>query len=136
MTIKNIIALLVLIVVFAAIISLPNAHGSFRTYNNEERRRFLNVFNRKYNEVDHHEDLEEVKVAPKRSEDKKQQVKVDPTWESIDARPLPSWYDQSKIGIFIHWGVYSVPGVESEWFWKTWTGKFRNKHPILNVLFE
>lgn len=28
-----------------------------------------------------------------------------PTWESLDTRALPEWYDNSKIGIFIHWGV-------------------------------
>ncbi|GJQ87120.1 Fuca [Trypoxylus dichotomus] len=44
----------------------------------------------------------------------------EPTWESLDSRPLPEWYDQAKIGIFIHWGVYSVPAFGSEWFWKSW----------------
>lgn len=40
-----------------------------------------------------------------------------PTWESIDSRPLPEWFDQAKFGIFIHWGVFSVPSFGSEWFW-------------------
>lgn len=31
------------------------------------------------------------------------------TWESIDSRPLPGWFDEAKLGIFIHWGLYSVP---------------------------
>ncbi len=31
-------------------------------------------------------------------------------WASLDTRPLPVWYDDAKIGIFIHWGVFSVPG--------------------------
>jgi alpha-L-fucosidase len=39
-----------------------------------------------------------------------------PDWTSIDSRPLPSWYDESKIGIFIHWGVFSVPSIQSEWY--------------------
>ena len=30
-------------------------------------------------------------------------------WESIDSRTLPAWFDEAKLGIFIHWGVYSVP---------------------------
>lgn len=30
-------------------------------------------------------------------------------WDEIDNRPIPSWFDQSKFGIFIHWGLYSVP---------------------------
>ena len=40
-----------------------------------------------------------------------------PNWDSIDSRPLPNWFDESKIGIFIHWGLFSVPSVSSEWFW-------------------
>jgi alpha-L-fucosidase len=32
-----------------------------------------------------------------------------PTWESLDARPIPAWFQDAKFGIFIHWGVYSVP---------------------------
>lgn len=46
----------------------------------------------------------------------------DPTWESLDARPLPKWYDSAKVGIFIHWGVYSVPSFGGEWFWLQWKG--------------
>ena len=41
----------------------------------------------------------------------------EPTWESLDTRPLPEWYDKAKVGIFIHWGVYSVPTFGTEWFW-------------------
>ena len=44
-------------------------------------------------------------------------------WTSLDARPLPSWYDQAKVGIFVHWGVFSVPGFGSEWFWWHWQGQ-------------
>ena len=43
------------------------------------------------------------------------------TWESIDSHPLPSWFDEAKIGIFIHWGIFSVPawaprGSYAEWY--------------------
>ncbi len=30
-------------------------------------------------------------------------------WASLDRRPVPAWYDSAKFGIFVHWGVYSVP---------------------------
>ncbi|HTF26843.1 MAG TPA: alpha-L-fucosidase [Candidatus Limnocylindria bacterium] len=30
--------------------------------------------------------------------------------ESLNKHPLPQWYDDAKLGIFIHWGLYSVPG--------------------------
>jgi alpha-L-fucosidase len=46
-----------------------------------------------------------------------------PTWESIDSRPIPGWYDDAKVGMFINWGVYSVPGIHSEWFWWFWKGQ-------------
>ncbi|CAK8697404.1 alpha-L-fucosidase-like [Clavelina lepadiformis] len=52
-----------------------------------------------------------------------------PNWASLDARPLPTWYDKSKIGVFIHWGVFSVPsfgdGFLGEWFWQFWKGQPR-----------
>lgn len=31
------------------------------------------------------------------------------SWKSLDSRPIPSWFEDAKFGIFIHWGVYSVP---------------------------
>ena len=37
------------------------------------------------------------------------QKRYEPTWESLDSRPLPQWYDDAKLGIKIHWGVFSVP---------------------------
>ena len=44
-----------------------------------------------------------------------------PTWESLDHRPVPQWFKDAKFGIFIHWGVYSVPGFSkvgdyAEWY--------------------
>ncbi len=32
-----------------------------------------------------------------------------PSWESLDRRPIPEWFQDAKFGIFIHWGIYSVP---------------------------
>jgi len=37
-------------------------------------------------------------------------VKYEATIESLDRHPLPDWYAGAKLGIFIHWGLYSVPG--------------------------
>ena len=34
----------------------------------------------------------------------------DGTWESLQEMPVPAWFDDGKIGIFIHWGPYSVIG--------------------------
>ena len=38
------------------------------------------------------------------------------TWESLSQYRVPDWYKDSKFGIFIHWGVYSVPAFGSEWY--------------------
>lgn len=38
------------------------------------------------------------------------------TWNSLQAYQVPSWYEDGKFGIFIHWGVYAVPGYGSEWY--------------------
>ena len=54
-------------------------------------------------------------------------AQYEPTWESLDARPLPQWYDDAKFGIFIHWGVFAVPSYVSEWFWWYWQGD--SPHP-------
>lgn len=37
-------------------------------------------------------------------------------WGSLYEYGLPDWYLKSKLGIFIHWGVYSVPEYHSEWY--------------------
>ncbi|CAG2171462.1 unnamed protein product [Oppiella nova] len=47
-------------------------------------------------------------------------ARYDPTWASIDKRPIPGWYDEAKVGIFIHWGLFSVPSFGDEWFWERW----------------
>jgi alpha-L-fucosidase len=31
------------------------------------------------------------------------------SWESVRSHLLPQWYDDAKLGIFLHWGLYSVP---------------------------
>ncbi len=38
-----------------------------------------------------------------------------PTFESLDSHPTPQWFRDAKFGIFIHWGVYSVPAFH-EWY--------------------
>ncbi|OQV16442.1 Plasma alpha-L-fucosidase [Hypsibius exemplaris] len=48
--------------------------------------------------------------------------RYDPTWESLDKRPNPTWFDEAKFGIFLHWGVFSVPALVNEWFWEAWKG--------------
>jgi alpha-L-fucosidase len=42
--------------------------------------------------------------------------KYEATWESLKFHSLPKWFDDSKFGIFIHWGIYSVPAYSTEWY--------------------
>jgi alpha-L-fucosidase len=39
-----------------------------------------------------------------------------PTWESLEHYVVPEWYLDAKFGIFIHWGLYSVPAFRNEWY--------------------
>ncbi|MBS1245749.1 MAG: Alpha-L-fucosidase, partial [Chloroflexi bacterium] len=38
------------------------------------------------------------------------------SWESLARYTIPTWYQDGKFGIFIHWGVYSVPAFGNEWY--------------------
>ncbi len=56
----------------------------------------------------------------------------EPTWDSLDRRENPKWFAKAKFGIFIHWGLYSVPsfsprGTYSEWYWHAKDG-IKRKH--------
>lgn len=42
--------------------------------------------------------------------------KFEPTWESLKQFTTPDWYQDAKFGIFIHWGVFSVPAFDNEWY--------------------
>ena len=59
-------------------------------------------------------------------------------WNSLDKRKTPEWFDEAKLGIFIHWGVYSVPSwaqalpgppewgntiYYAEWYWRLLQGE-------------
>jgi alpha-L-fucosidase len=37
-------------------------------------------------------------------------------WETLRKFEIPQWYKDAKFGIFIHWGVFAVPGSQNEWY--------------------
>ncbi|MBD0737971.1 alpha-L-fucosidase [Streptomyces sp. CBMA29] len=51
-----------------------------------------------------------------------------PTDASLSTHQAPYWFNDAKFGIFIHWGVYSVPawspvgGSYAEWYWNSLQG--------------
>lgn len=57
-----------------------------------------------------------------------EEKRYEPKWDSLDQRPMPTWFLDAKFGIFIHWGVYSVPawgktGEYAEWYWNNMSDK-------------
>ncbi|MBQ8982779.1 MAG: alpha-L-fucosidase, partial [Lachnospiraceae bacterium] len=38
------------------------------------------------------------------------------TWDSLSNWRVPEWFPKAKFGIFIHWGLYSVPACANEWY--------------------
>lgn len=62
--------------------------------------------------------------------------KYEANWESLNKRKIPEWFHQDKFGIFIHWGVYSVPSYApviansgdsyAEWYWFRLNEKQKN----------
>ena len=39
-----------------------------------------------------------------------------PTWQSLTTYTPPRWFADAKFGIFFHWGLYSVPAFDNEWY--------------------
>jgi alpha-L-fucosidase len=71
------------------------------------------------------------------------QKKYEAVWESIDSRPVPGWFTNAKFGIFIHWGLYSVPAwgplpadgasiydCYAEWYWMRLLDKDNQVNPL------
>ncbi len=60
-------------------------------------------------------------------------------WKSLDSRPTPAWYTAARFGIFVHWGVYSVPAFASprmkdqnpyaEWYWYSLMDGMKARRP-------
>lgn len=41
-------------------------------------------------------------------------------WDKIEKRAYPQWFTDAKLGIFIHWGLYSVPAYGSKESYGEW----------------
>ena len=56
-----------------------------------------------------------------------------PTWDSVNQHPAaPEWFQDAKFGIYFHWGVFSVPAYDSEWYPRNmyFGGSKVNKHHV------
>lgn len=43
-------------------------------------------------------------------------LRFEPTVESLKQYETPEWYQDAKLGIYMHWGPQSVPGVATTWY--------------------
>jgi alpha-L-fucosidase len=57
------------------------------------------------------------------AQDEPQPATIEPDWRSIMRHRVPTWYENAKLGIFIHWGLYSVPA------WAPTTGELGKVDP-------
>ncbi len=58
----------------------------------------------------------------------------EPTWESLTKYEVPEWWQNSKFGIYFHWGPYSVPGYKewySHWMYMPEMKKFKQFHDLV-----
>jgi alpha-L-fucosidase len=74
------------------------------------------------------------------------QQKYEASWASIDSHPVPQWFTDAKFGIFIHWGLYSVPAwgplpsdgagiyeCYAEWYWWKLMDVQNPVHPLFKA---
>jgi len=66
-----------------------------------------------------------------------------PNWKSLDTRKVPEWFHNDKFGIFIHWGVYSVPSFSrvvpdgySEWYWCNYNDSTRQNYKAVREFHQ
>ncbi len=60
-------------------------------------------------------------------------MKYENNWESLNSRPVPEWFADAKFGIFIHWGLYSVPAYTAKGQYAEWYQWQLEKQPELTT---
>ena len=55
-----------------------------------------------------------------------------PEWDSLAKYEVPQWFRDAKFGVFLHWGLYSVPAFANEWYPRNMykAGTEENKHQV------
>ncbi|GAA4947352.1 alpha-L-fucosidase [Algibacter agarivorans] len=56
------------------------------------------------------------KTKQKKDNDTNAQITYEADWESLKQHETPKWFLDAKFGIYCHWGPYSVPAYENEWY--------------------
>lgn len=60
--------------------------------------------------------MDKIKAYLKKIDQVIEQGSYKDQWASLSKVGEPEWYKNAKFGIFIHWGVYSVPAYGNEWY--------------------
>lgn len=60
-------------------------------------------------------------------------MKYENNWDSLNSRPVPEWFADAKFGIFIHWGLYSVPAYTAKGQYAEWYQWQLEKQPELTT---
>ena len=75
-----------------------------------------------------------LKINPPQNREETPTKKIyEPNWESLGRKKAaPEWFRDAKFGIYFHWGVYSVPAYQSEWYprWMHHPNQPANQHHI------
>ena len=72
------------------------------------------------------------------AEEKAGAVRFEPNYKSLDRHEVPAWFEDAKLGIFVHWGIYSVPAFAppSEQFGKLPEAEFFKRNPYAEWYFN
>jgi alpha-L-fucosidase len=72
---------------------------------------------------------QKIDTAMRKVESASKQGLFSPSWNSLENHKIPKWYESAKFGIFIHWGIYSVPAYDNEWY-------SRNMYQVDSVAYK
>jgi alpha-L-fucosidase len=73
------------------------------------------------------------KLSQKTGKTDETKPKYEETWESLaQHNEQPEWFQDAKLGIYFHWGVYSVPAYGDEWYprWMHFESRDEYKHHL------
>ena len=60
----------------------------------------------------------------------------EPSWESLNQHEIPQWLLDAKIGLYGHWGIYSIPAFKTEWYGRLMYDKQTRGDAVFNHHIE
>ena len=92
-----------------------------KKYKEDDKKYPFNEIIEDYWDYDKEDQLKAIQIS-KNYAKQTARPRYEANWDSLNSRQAPQWYSDAKFGIFIHWGLYSVPsyapkGHYAEWYW-------------------